>query len=487
MDEALLRPDRLILLLVQSDFLKSMAFVIFPIVTLVHGEIPSDSTFCQVSGFVLSLGVESADIAVLLIALHSAMYIFRPRAGLYPYRKIAYLVFYLFPVITASLAFIGGNGYENNGYSCYLRSDTGWTRLTLSWIPRYFICVAIVFIYASIYMYIRKTMGDYGRRHSEACQQTQMLGGFNSPPPTPRLFRHGLLPSMPSSRRTSATDTISATKTRQRSETSISGMQLLSSRSSAEMPQQSPPIQWNWAGFTQSPPSENRRPSVDDADDPFSPSHPGLPPPPPARTNKSNLARIPDDDDQSANPLQQVSVHHLPPLTQQPSPQHIPILLQTDPLSPQRGAHTIRRRQLRSLLAYPLVYIVTWLFPFISHLLHTDEPVRGTEPRWLLVVSIISLCSQGAVDCVLFVVRERPWRYGDQRIRTWGQGRGGGDDGVGRSREEVLVDGRLARERREGEVLSERERVGSKGVKGGREWWEDWEGMVGETGEGQVR
>lgn len=67
------------------------------------------------------------------------------------------------------------------------------------------------------------------------------------------------------------------------------------------------------------------------------------------------------------------------------------------------------------------------------------------------------------------------WRGG------WGVGWGvceeRGADGVGRNREEMLVDGRLARARREGEVLVERkERAGNR-VRGGdgREWWDVYE------------
>ncbi|KAK4130727.1 hypothetical protein BT67DRAFT_350665, partial [Trichocladium antarcticum] len=224
----------LILLLVQSDCLKSMATVIFPIVTLVRGEIRSDSAFCQASGFVLSVGIESADMAVLLIALHSVMYLFRPRSGLYPYRHIAYAVFYLFPVTTACLAFIGGNGYENVGHYCYLRNDLGWTRLSLSWVPRYIVCVSIVAIYAFIYIYIRKRMGDYGRRHSEVWQQRTPRGS-HSTPTTCRLFSRGRLPSAASSRRTSAADTISALKARHGSASSTSAVRPLDPRASTEV------------------------------------------------------------------------------------------------------------------------------------------------------------------------------------------------------------------------------------------------------------
>lgn len=68
----------LIMLLIVSDFIKSAWFVIFPIVVYTLGPIASESAFCQISGFSLAVGFESSDVAVLLIALHSALYIIRP-------------------------------------------------------------------------------------------------------------------------------------------------------------------------------------------------------------------------------------------------------------------------------------------------------------------------------------------------------------------------------------------------------------------------
>ncbi len=283
-----LTADRLILLLIQSDCLKSMAFVVFAIVSFVWGNVPSDSVFCQVSGFALAIGIESSDIAVLLIALHSAMYIFRPRSGLYPYRRIAYLFFYLYPALAACLAFIGGNGYENMGPYCYLRNDRSWARLALSWVPRYLICVSIVVIYVFIYLYIRKRIGDYGRRRSEAMQPQLERCPSIPDPRGPRLCSHGLLPSAASSRRSSATDTITAAKTRPWPTPSFT-LPSLGGRSLAESPPPGEAIKWNWPAFTQAEQSsQSSRPPTDDNDDePCDPiTHTLLPsPPPPAHTN----------------------------------------------------------------------------------------------------------------------------------------------------------------------------------------------------------
>lgn len=512
------------MLLIQSDFLKSIIFVVFPIVTFAWGSVSSDSAFCQLSGFALAVGIESSDIAVLLIAVHSAMYIFRPRSGLYPYRKFAYAVFYLYPLLAACLAFIGGNGYENMGHYCYLRTDRSWARLSLSWVPRYIICTSIVIIYVFIYFYIRRRMGDYGRRRSEAMQTTQPPRGSVTGQLATRLRYHGLIPSTPCSRRSSATDTISAAKDRLAPASSIGPVRSGSTRTSTE-------VKWNWPGFTAQISGGSSHLSVDDTRDPVSPNSAGLLSPPVAHTPRPSppTAEVPPEplpgnsrvsfsrsqpDDNHLHPPKPTRSHLSPapyssiatsttttttttssPPVEPTSPLLTLTPTMTDPTQAKQHKKTLR--QLRSLFIYPLVYIVVWLFPFISHILGHDDSSVGSPhnhppPAWLLVVSIISLCVQGAADCVVFMARERPWRYAEGRGflvglgKRWGWRFSGGRGlrlgsasqvGVGRTREEALVDGRLARERREGEVAFEREVRGGRvpGSGGGREWWDVYE------------
>lgn len=128
------------------------------------------------------------------------------------------------------------------------------------------------------------------------------------------------------------------------------------------------------------------------------------------------------------------------------------------------------KRQLWSLFVYPLVYMIIWVFPFVSHVMGYDDQVLRNDPQWLLVLGILSLSVQGMVDCLLFTVREQPWRHAGgrgffdllwKRI-AWAEWasffRGEGSRMAGRTREEVLVDGRLARARRKEEVAQERSR-----------------------------
>ncbi|AEO66526.1 uncharacterized protein THITE_2114666 [Thermothielavioides terrestris NRRL 8126] len=560
----------LILLLIQSDCLRSLVFVVFPIVSFALGRVRSDSAFCQLSGFALALAIESSDIAVLLIAVHSAMYIFRPRAGLYPYRQFAYFAFYLFPVVAASLAFINGNGYENMGHFCYLRTDRRWALFALSWAPRYIVCASIAVIYVFIYLYIRRRMGDYGRRRSEAMHRSQRRKGSNRDALQTRLRNYGLISSASSSRRTSAADTVWAAKDRQRSSSSIPSARLGSARTSVEVAQpRRSSVQWNWTAFNQAQTAAGSRAPLEDTADPISPGSPLLLSPPATYSRRPSQVTIVDEQAESPRVQTRGSVHQL----RQPSSRlshptdpepanaehesertllHFPSRLRLFPKkrassstqsrthpteadsypmlpfpsitvtattttssslssssseedSPTKQRERALRHQLRALLVYPLVYAVVWLFPFVSHVLGYDDNDRAASPPWLLVVSMLSLCGQGAADCALFMLRETPWRFAHGRAflvalrkrcvwslagrwRWWGRE---GGAGVGRSKEEMLVDGRLARERRQVEVAVERgraERSAGEGRVAVKEWWEAWDGLgdEGPVGNGVV-
>ena len=48
------------MLLIQSDMFKALWFMVYPIVTFVTGHVDSHSTFCQVNGFFLAVGIEAS-------------------------------------------------------------------------------------------------------------------------------------------------------------------------------------------------------------------------------------------------------------------------------------------------------------------------------------------------------------------------------------------------------------------------------------------
>ena len=146
------------MLLVQSSVLQALSFMIFPIVQLTGGIVGSESAFCQASGFFLALGIETTDASAGLLAVHTALYIFRGGNGLYPFRRYAYVFFGAIPLLLASLAFLNHPGYVNTGAHCYLPSEPSWSASALSWIPRYVLLIILVLSYGSSYVYVSVLM-----------------------------------------------------------------------------------------------------------------------------------------------------------------------------------------------------------------------------------------------------------------------------------------------------------------------------------------
>ncbi|EHA46801.1 hypothetical protein MGG_08803 [Pyricularia oryzae 70-15] len=164
----------LILLLLAADLLRGICYVGFPLVSFaVHQNrrIQSGAPFCQFSGFSLTVGIEAADVAALLIALHTVLYIVRPRRqgggnGLYPYRYWAYTAVTMLPVLDASLAFVGGMpGFEDTGAMCYLPLRQRWYRMYLAWVPRYVLFCLIVALYVGLFLYVRFAQWRYAKAH----------------------------------------------------------------------------------------------------------------------------------------------------------------------------------------------------------------------------------------------------------------------------------------------------------------------------------
>lgn len=179
--------------------MKSLWFLVYDTISMNGHQLESSGALCQVSGFLFSMGIESADAAVFLIALHSSVDIFWPNrargeSGLYSYRRITYCFYVLWPTTMASLAFAKGvPAYVNTGQSCYLPTAPWWYRIALSWAPRCAILLIILIMYASSYTYVRIMMLRYSRRSSEI----PVGPPDRLVPSTPPLLDHGLLPSPP--------------------------------------------------------------------------------------------------------------------------------------------------------------------------------------------------------------------------------------------------------------------------------------------------
>ena len=68
------------------------------------------------------------------------------------------------------------------------------------------------------------------------------------------------------------------------------------------------------------------------------------------------------------------------------------------------------RRQLRYIFIYPVVYLVMWVVPFASHCSsYTDHQT----PFAVSTAAIVSSALECTADCIVFWVREKPWRRTD--------------------------------------------------------------------------
>lgn len=206
MNRVFLTPSRLVMLLMQSDMLKAVCFMVYPIVEITHGVVASGTPFCQTSGFFLTLGMETCDFAVLLIAVHTVLCVSRQGSGIYAYRLFAFSLLATVPLTLSVLAFINKPAFANSGEFCYLPMQPLWTRKALSWIPRYIIFATLLIAYAWVYIYIifhhrRFNEASYGSRSAGngAAQTHENQQRITSVPPLPEIQRHGLVPTPESS------------------------------------------------------------------------------------------------------------------------------------------------------------------------------------------------------------------------------------------------------------------------------------------------
>ncbi|TVY86891.1 G protein-coupled receptor [Lachnellula willkommii] len=464
-----------------------------------------------------------ADFAILQIALHTALYIFKPRissgeGGLYPYRKFAYVCWVIFPVLMASLAFINGReAYDSEETYCYLPVRPFWYRLALVWIPRYIIFIVILGIYASIYFYVRYKFHGFKRAgrtqgagnstslDSEGTERPSRKSGI---PATPALARHGLIPdsrkqsTIGEGRKHSASTMGSFTERKVIGATGIH--------------------RFMWANIMKSTkpasslsPLEEPASNIDSFVGPLTPQ-----PLPDFASATSASPRSPDSSEMPSRSRvtswRDMAVQRFSPSipsdanTTDPSVVNIHGILRhpdgsdSPPMSRlelvnSRGqnlanAEMVRtrdkiHRQLRFLFIYPLVYIGMWAVPFVSHVLQYDDRFATNPPFGLSCATTIFVCSQAAVDCWLFSTREKPWRHipGNSgsfwgSFKFWKGWKGASkrkvDRGPGKTRGEMVREARVAYRRRDEELAQKQVEFGlgsredSTAPRILREWWE---------------
>ncbi|KAF9739645.1 hypothetical protein PMIN06_011951 [Paraphaeosphaeria minitans] len=377
---------RLIMLLIFGDLMKAMWLLLQAVVSIARGTIVTESAFCQSSGFLVQFGTEASDFAVLCIAVHSALQVFRPSNvvhsdGLYPYRYYVYVGALVIPAIMAALAFINPRwGYMSQGPYCSLPLRPFWYRLALQWIPRYLIAIIILGLAIAIYAHV----GFEFRALSNPIKETK-----------PSISTLTPMLSVGSPENSSATGPeMSQYQVSQfRRGSSVVSMIGASRRASAIASVDS---HTNTANDTA------RAPSV-----PGSPHTVGhwhmLPQLQTYDTaNTANASSIEQGNDIHHNVRDDNSDGNTSPLSDAPS-QH----LQRQQTQKRARIH----RQLRLMFIYPIVYVLVWLFPFINHCMTYTDQFAARPVYWLSMINVICVTSMGAIDCLIFSLRERPWRH----------------------------------------------------------------------------
>ncbi|PSN62168.1 hypothetical protein BS50DRAFT_139186 [Corynespora cassiicola Philippines] len=373
------------MLLIYGDLMKATWLFLFAAVSIARGTVYTESAFCQASGFLVQYGTETSDYAVLVMAVHSTMQVFRPSTqgrsgGLYPHRRLVYLGGVAIPGMMAGLAFVNPHwGYMSQGAFCTLPHRPFWYRLALAWIPRYLISVIILGLAIAIYAHV----GFEFRSFANMSRDTKPSVSTTTPILSTENMEFAIGTDLQRSH-------VTLTNSPRRASSIVHD--LVTSRR---------------------PSTTVTTPALD-----LSISTPILIIPPERShslpTSPLNL-HIPDPRP------------HLPPPetsnTTLPSPTTLrasPPPLHTHHLTT-RHAHI--HRQLRLMFIYPLVYILMWIFPFVAHCMMYQDHYAAHPVYWLMLLNFMCVTLMGTVDCLVFSLRERPWRFIRGADGTfWGRG-----------------------------------------------------------------
>ena len=466
------------------------------------------------------------DFSVLMIAIHSALYIFKPstsigEGGLYPYRYIVYVLWIILPLLLASLAFLNPNGaYESGGASCHLPVRPFWYRLALSWIPRYCIFIFILATDASIYLYVRYKFGNSGQSNNSSTQpsryrdsgerrQGQNWTGTSNRryglPPTPPLAYHRVIPE------TSISWT--GPNVPALDEPPKSPAQTMSSSSFMKWAKRTFPGQHRKNATYYNIPTlvPQRSDAVNTIDAPamettVTTSTPAAITPVPGtlssgQTSRTSFAARFNSRSPSKGPV----LSFLCPIQRDSSfSRNALVPLPQLELFDSEG-HNLNqisimqtrskiRQQLRFLFVYPLAYIAMWALPFVSNALQYNDYYAANPPFVLSVFVTVITVSQSAVDCWIFNIKERPWRQSLENkgwvvqglacLKDWRSWRRRSSQlwgGVGKSKGIMEEEARFAYQRRDEERAARASEISSAGRSERRErsWWDEIEPTAG--------
>ncbi|ORY09684.1 G protein-coupled glucose receptor regulating Gpa2-domain-containing protein [Clohesyomyces aquaticus] len=368
------------MLLLYGNLMKGTWLFIFAIVSIARGTVRTESSLCQASGFLVHYGTETSDYTVLVISVHSALQVFRPSGslrsdGLYPFRRYLYVGALLIPTLMSALAFVNPHyGYVSQGAFCSLPLHLYWYRLALAWIPRYVIAILILGLAIAIYTHVGFQLNSFSR----AGNSIKSTGSTMSPMLCSGVTKDG----------TAGNAGINQLKASSRGGSSVLQNMFAPHRAStgSAFPGTTaeffPPTAGGVRRSQSVPSSSNRR----------------------TRHQQHSFSTTTQDSQLPTSPTQNAQTH---PLELSSS-----ITAPTSAVQRQLTKERARiHRQLRLMFIYPLVYMLMWIIPFINHCFMYRDKWVAHPVYWLSLLSTICVTLMGAVDCLVFSLREKPWRH----------------------------------------------------------------------------
>ncbi|KAI9696353.1 MAG: hypothetical protein M1820_008195 [Bogoriella megaspora] len=436
--------------LICGDLVRSLWFFIFAWVNIAIGPVETNWKFCQVTGFFVQTGIEMggqhndetqyvvsssphSDLSVLFMSLHTALMVFKPWTrvvgdeGLYSFRHATMAITIGIPLVLASIAFANhGYGYSAQLPICALPVRPFWYRLALQWVPRYIILLTILGLAIAVYHYVE---GEFSIFSTNAVSASTDLDSMSAPATAsqnlPKVHQSpagGEFPTQenptvsrnastwpPSRRRSSPFSSLTLevleeeiapdeaapgpiTRNPQVSfakpETQDVAASLFKSIEFKDfgLQKESRSSKRNSSTSTTSTLNNTQNPRLMDE----SPSKPMIQPP---------AVVIQEPDGRRASASSQSSA------TQNPKVQKLGA---SDPVA-RRRAKIIR--QLRHLFMYPVLYLILWSVPFVLHCYQYSNYYAMRPPFTLVLLAYLSLSITGAVNGLVFNLKERPWRH----------------------------------------------------------------------------
>ncbi|KAL3421102.1 plasma membrane g protein coupled receptor that interacts with the heterotrimeric g protein a [Phlyctema vagabunda] len=359
----------LILLLVITDILKCLAYMALPIAAWAGMGVGSHSKYCQVSGFLMAATVEATDFVIVLIAVQTALLVFRQYrdpgfGGLFQHRYILYVAWIVIPCAMASIAFVNNkDAYVSMGPFCYLPIRPVWYRLTMAFIPRSLVFLSILGIYSAIYIHTMRSLKEI--REAENSSSTHQLY--------------------------------------------LEETERLNSTASSMSPKNE-----DMFNFTQEQRrhfNDNNNPDITLTEKEHSKVQSSL--------IGSRIRAMAVPVEQEHEPGSEFSTLISSTASSTGKSQR-PISAANRGMSTMEQKRTEIQRQLRLLFVYPVVYLAMWIYPMVCQVLAWSPLyTAGYLPFGFRFVWGIFLAAQPGVECIVFLLREKPWQKEKKPLPQW--------------------------------------------------------------------